>query len=98
MSRRVMLLLLSDKSWLYEPHKNRTCGPFRNVRADCARNHAGKQTDAMVVFPFAAKYSPRDCEFVLPRAPVDVRTMHQLPNRTDTPRGRVLATPPQRNR
>src|SRR5262245_41277322 len=41
MSRRVRLLLVSDSSWLYEPHKNRTCGPRRNDTSDCAHVHAG---------------------------------------------------------
>src|SRR5215470_14775033 len=50
MSRRVELLLVSDRSWLYEPHKNLTCGPFRKVRPDCAHVHAGKKIDARVVF------------------------------------------------
>src|SRR5215813_2170841 len=34
MSRRVELLLVSDKSWLYEPHRKRTCGPFKKDRCD----------------------------------------------------------------
>src|SRR6516164_9406822 len=50
MSRRVELLLVSDKSWLYEPHRKRTCGPFRNIRCDCAHTHAGKKIEATVVF------------------------------------------------
>src|SRR5262249_15221949 len=51
MSRRVRLLLVSDNSWLYEPHKNRTCGPRRNDTSECAQVQAGYQMDPIVVFP-----------------------------------------------
>src|SRR5262249_868012 len=50
MSRRVELLLVSDKSWLYDPHRKRTCGPFKKDRCDCAHVHAGKKIDATVAF------------------------------------------------
>src|SRR5262249_43875735 len=45
----------------------------------------------------SAARSPKDGGFVLPRPPADVRTMHQLPNRADTPLDQSLATPPRRN-
>src|SRR5215471_7340650 len=51
MSRRVELLLVSDKSWLYEPHRKRTWGPLRKAFFDCAQTHAGKHTLVTSVLP-----------------------------------------------
>ena len=48
-------------------------------------------------FHSAAECSPTDCGPALPRPPADVRIMHQLPNRADTPLDQSLAMLPAQN-
>src|SRR5260370_54946 len=48
-SRRVKLELVSERSWLYEPQRNLTCGPVRKPTSDCAQVQARKHIAVIVV-------------------------------------------------